>query len=88
MRLQKMGALPTPIAGQDTHGADKAPIRSLTLGPAMPGNVSNQSTGQRQGNSKSQSQHESDWADVQEHSRLSVPAIAPSAHALPHTVAP
>lgn len=28
---------------------DKAPIRSQTLGPAMPGNASNQSTGQHQG---------------------------------------
>ncbi len=27
----------------------KAPIRSLTLGPAMPGNISIQSTGQRKG---------------------------------------
>lgn len=37
----------------------------------MPENVSDQPTGQCQGDSKSQSQHESNWADVREHSRLS-----------------
>lgn len=41
----------------------------------MLGNVSSQSTGQREGNPAGQSQHESDWADVQEDSELSVPAV-------------
>lgn len=59
----------------------KAPIRSLTAGLAMLGNVSSQSTGQREGNPAGQSQHESDWADVQEDSELSIPTIGASAHA-------
>lgn len=41
----------------------------------MLGNVSSQSTGQREGNLAGQSQHESDWADSQENSELSVPAV-------------
>lgn len=57
----------------------KAPIRSLTAGLAI--NVSSQSTGQREGNPAGQSQHESDWADVQEDSELSIPTIAAPAHA-------
>lgn len=65
---------------------DKAPIRSQTLGPAMPGNVSVQSTGQHKGNELGQSQHGSDWDDVRENSELSIPAVYSPAHALAHTV--
>lgn len=65
---------------------DKAPIRSQTLGPAMPGNVSVQSTGQHKGNESVQSQHGSDWADVREHSELSIPTVAFTIQALLHVI--
>ena len=63
----------------------KAPIRSLTLGPAMLGerrNPIDRSTPRQ----IRQSQHGSDRADVREHIRLSVPAVALAAHRADHAV--
>ncbi len=59
----------------------KDPIRSQMRGPAMPGNISIQSTGQRKGIM-------SDWADVLEHNELSIPAVSTSTHTLGHAIAP
>src|SRR6266496_2418329 len=80
-------ALPTPIAGQDTHDAhNKAPIRSPTTGAwQCQGNAGPQSTSQRQGTSANPSTSQAGPV-VHHHRILSIPAISPPAHARFETV--
>src|SRR6266567_2980137 len=82
-------ALPTPIAGQDTHDAhNKAPIRSPTTGAwQCQGNAGPQSTSQRQGTSANPSTSQAGPV-VHHHRILSVPAIPLAAHALADPVLP